>query len=131
MSNETKWDVFEDALRALEEFGEQGSGMIYTDTVSEVDRWARERGLDRPSNSSNQIIKLMEEVGELSAAYNKGQQDKVIDSIGDIQIVLIILCMQLGLGYEMSLDEAYKQIKYRKGKMINGSFVKDEDLEER
>lgn len=104
--------------------------MIYTDTVSEVDRWARERGLDRPSNSSNQIIKLMEEVGELSAAYNKGQQNKVIDSIGDIQIVLIILCMQLGLGYQMSLDEAYKQIKYRKGKMINGSFVKDEDLEE-
>ena len=104
--------------------------MIYTDTVSEVDRWARERGLDRPSNSSNQIIKLMEEVGELSAAYNKGQQNKVIDSIGDIQIVLIILCMQLGLGYQMSLDEAYKQIKYRKGKMINGSFVKDEDLED-
>lgn len=103
--------------------------MIYTDTVSEVDRWARERGLDRPSNSSNQIIKLMEEVGELSAAYNKGQQNKVIDSIGDIQIVLIILCMQLGLGYQMSLDEAYKQIKYCKGKMINGSFVKDEDLE--
>lgn len=104
--------------------------MIYTDTVSEVDRWARERGLDRPSNSSNQIIKLMEEVGELSAAYNKGQQNKVIDSIGDIQIVLIILCMQLGLGYQTSLDEAYKQIKYRKGKMINGSFVKDEDLED-
>lgn len=103
--------------------------MIYTDTVLEVYRWARERGLGRPSNSSNQIIKLMEEVGELSAAYNKGQQNKVIDSIGDIQIVLIILCMQLGLGYQMSLDEAYKQIKYRKGKMINGSFVKDEDLE--
>ena len=86
--------------------------MIYTDTVSEVDRWSRERGLDRPSNSSNQIIKLMEEVGELSAAYNKGQQKKVIDSIGDIQIVLIILCMQLGLGYQMSLDEDYKEIKY-------------------
>lgn len=103
--------------------------MIYTDTVSEVDRWARERGLDRPSNSSNQIIKLMEEVGELSAAYNKGQQNKVIDSIGDIQIVLIILCMQLGLGYQMSLDEAYKQIKGRTGKMINGVFVKTEDLD--
>ena len=102
--------------------------MINMNIVSEVELWARERGLDRPSNSSNQIIKLMEEVGELSAAYNKGQQNKVIDSIGDIQIVLIILCMQLGLGYQMSLDEAYKQIKYRKGKMINGSFVKNEDL---
>lgn len=33
MSNETKWDVFEDALRALEEFGEQGSSweMAYDD----------------------------------------------------------------------------------------------------
>jgi len=103
--------------------------MINMNIVSEVELWARVHGLDRPSNSSNQIIKLMEEVGELSAAYNKGQQNKVIDSIGDIQIVLIILCMQLGLGYQMSLDEAYKQIKYRKGKMINGSFVKNEDLE--
>ncbi|QEA49928.1 DUF1642 domain-containing protein [Latilactobacillus curvatus] len=33
MNNETKWDVFEDALRALEEFGEQGSSweMAYDD----------------------------------------------------------------------------------------------------
>lgn len=33
MSNETKRDVFEDALRALEEFGEQGSSweMAYDD----------------------------------------------------------------------------------------------------
>lgn len=103
--------------------------MIYMDTVSEVEQWARVRGLDKPSNSSKQLIKLMEEVGELSAAYNKGQQNKVIDSIGDIQVVLIILCMQLGVGYGTSLLDAYRQIKYRKGKMINGSFVKDEDLE--
>jgi len=103
--------------------------MINMNIVSEVALWARVHGLDRPSISSKQLIKLMEEGGELSAAYNKGQQNKVIDSIGDIQIVLIILCMQLGLGYQMSLDEAYKQIKYRKGKMINGSFVKNEDLE--
>ena len=33
MNNETKWDVFDDALRALEEFGEQGSSweMAYDD----------------------------------------------------------------------------------------------------
>lgn len=33
MSYETKWDVFDDALRALEEFGEQGSSweMAYDD----------------------------------------------------------------------------------------------------
>ena len=103
--------------------------MIYMDTVSEVEQWARVRGLDKPSNSSKQLIKLMEEVGELSAAYNKGQQNKVIDSLGDIQVVLIILCMQLGVGYQTSLEEAYKQIKGRTGKMINGVFVKTEDLD--
>ena len=103
--------------------------MINMNIVSEVEQWARVRGLDRPSNSSKQLIKLMEEVGELSAAYNKGQQNKVIDSIGDIQVVLIIICMQLGVGYGTSLLDAYRQIKYRKGRMINGSFVKDEDLE--
>lgn len=103
--------------------------MIYMDTVSEVEQWARVRGLDKPSNSSKQLIKLMEEVGELSAAYNKGRQDKVIDSMGDIQVVLIILCMQLGIGYGTSLLDAYRQIKYRQGKMVNGVFVKTEDLE--
>jgi Phosphoribosyl-ATP pyrophosphohydrolase. len=103
--------------------------MRYTETITEVEHWARARGLDKPSNSSKQLIKLMEEVGELSAAYNKGQQDKVIDSMGDIQVVLIILCMQLGIGYGTSLLDAYRQIKYRKGKTIDGSFVKNEDLE--
>lgn len=103
--------------------------MNYTELMANVELWARAKGLQNPSNSSKQLIKLMEEVGELSAAYNKGQQNKVIDSLGDIQVVLIILCMQLGVGYQTSLEEAYKQIKYRKGKMINGSFVKNEDLE--
>ena len=36
MSNETKRDVFEDTLRALEEFGEQGSSweMVYDDLIT-------------------------------------------------------------------------------------------------
>ena len=39
MSNETKRDVFEDALRALEEFGEQGSSweMAYDDLSARYD----------------------------------------------------------------------------------------------
>ena len=39
MSNETKQDVFEDALRALEEFGEQGSSweMAYDDLNARYD----------------------------------------------------------------------------------------------
>lgn len=103
--------------------------MNYEKMIANIELWARAKGLQNPDNSSKQLIKLMEEVGELSAAYNKGNRDKVIDSLGDIQVVLIILCMQLGLGYQMSLEEAYKQIKGRTGKMINGSFVKTEDLE--
>ena len=39
MNNETKWNVFEDALRALEEFGEQGSSweMAYDDLSARYD----------------------------------------------------------------------------------------------
>lgn len=103
--------------------------MNYTELMANVELWACAKGLQNPDNSSKQLIKLMEEVGELSAAYNKGQQNKVIDSLGDIQVVLIILCMQLGVGYQTSLEEAYKQIKGRTGKMINGVFVKTEDLD--
>lgn len=51
--------------------------MINMNIVSEVELWARVRGLDRPSNSSNQIIKLMEEVGELSAAYNSDLKNEL------------------------------------------------------
>lgn len=97
--------------------------------IKSIETWAMLRGLDK-SNSDKQLIKLVEEVGELAEAHNKEWQDKQIDSLGDIFVVLTIYAMQNGLHLEDCIKEAYDTIKGRKGKMIDGVFVKQSDLEE-
>lgn len=91
-------------------------------------KWAAERGLDKPENATKQLTKAMEELGELSSGINKQDRDKQIDSLGDLQVVLIILAKQLGIDYIGSLESAYEVIKNRTGKTINGVFVKSEDM---
>lgn len=87
--------------------------------------WAKERGLINEDNAPKQFIKLTEEVGELASAMLKKDPYETIDAIGDINIVLIILCEQLGLNYDECLESAYNEIKDRKGKLVEGTFIKD------
>ena len=75
------------------------------------------------------MVKIMEEIGELANGINKGRKEQIIDSIGDVYVVLVILCMQLGLDINDCIKVAYNEIKDRKGEMVNGTFVKEEDLE--
>ena len=88
-------------------------------------KWAEERGLLKAENAPRQMLKLIEEVGELAGAMAKNKPGDIVDAIGDIQVVLIILSKQLGYDYEQCLVDAYNVIKERKGKLINGVFVKD------
>lgn len=88
-------------------------------------KWADERGLLKAENAPRQMLKLMEEIGELAGAMAKNKPGDIVDAIGDIQVVLIILSKQLGYDYEQCLVDAYNVIKERKGKLINGVFVKD------
>lgn len=87
--------------------------------------WAKERDLLKPENQTKQFIKLAEEVGELGAAILKNDILKIIDGIGDIQVVLIILAEQFNLDYDSCLSAAYEEIKNRKGKTVNGTFIKE------
>lgn len=93
-----------------------------------VEDWASKRGIDKPESATKQVMKAMEELGELSAGVNKLDREKQIDSLGDLQVVLIILAKQLGIDYIGSLESAYEVIKNRTGKTINGVFVKSEDM---
>lgn len=97
--------------------------------IKSIEAWATLRGLDK-SNSDKQLIKLVEEVGELAEAHNKEWKDKQIDSLGDIFVVLTIYAMQNDLHLDDCVKEAYNTIKDRQGKMIDGVFVKNSDLEE-
>jgi len=69
-------------------------------------------------------------MGELAEAHNKGYRDKQIDSIGDIFVVLTIYALQNGLHLDECVKEAYNTIKNRIGKMVDGVFVKNSDLED-
>lgn len=94
----------------------------------QVEYWASDRGIDKPENATKQVMKAMEELGELSAGISKLDREKQIDSLGDLQVVLIILAKQLGIDYVGALESAYDVIKNRTGKTVNGVFIKDEDL---
>ena len=87
--------------------------------------WAKERNLLNPSNKSKQFIKLIEEVGELAQGIAKNDIVQIIDSIGDVQVVLIILSALYDLDNEKCLESAYETIKNRTGKTVNGIFIKD------
>lgn len=93
-----------------------------------VEQWAKERGLDNPNNSTAQALKLFEEAGELAQAHLKEREQDGKDAVGDILVVLTIYCQQKGWSIAECFELAYNEIKNRKGKMVNGSFVKEGDL---
>lgn len=96
-------------------------------TQEKVIEWAKERNLIKLGNAPKQIIKLSEELGELGSAFLKNDYPEIKDAIGDIMIVLTILCEQLSIDMNQCYEDAYNVIKNRKGKTINGTFVKDEN----
>lgn len=89
--------------------------------------WAEERGIYEKGNTHTQYVKLQEEAGELAKALLKNDMPEIQDAIGDTVVVLTNLSHQLGLKIEDCIDSAYNVISSRTGKMINGTFVKDNE----
>mgnify|MGYP002512853748 CR=1 FL=1 len=96
-------------------------------TTDKIRRWAIERNL-HTANPDKHALKFGEEAGELFEGLAKGDADLTKDAIGDIYVVLTILSQQLGFTVEECIDIAYDEIKDRKGRMIDGVFVKEADL---
>jgi NTP pyrophosphatase (non-canonical NTP hydrolase) len=87
--------------------------------------WAATRGLYDKGDPNTQYVKLQEECGELAKAMLQDDKPEIVDAIGDIVVVLTNLAHLQGYDIEHCIDEAYKVIAARTGKMINGTFVKD------
>ena len=88
--------------------------------------WAGERGLYTKGDKKTQFCKLMEEAGELGRAVLKDDQPEFVDAIGDMVVVLTNMAHLGGTTIEDCIDAAYEVISKRTGKMVNGTFVKDE-----
>ena len=91
--------------------------------VHMVEQWHLARNLIEGATDKDQVLKLIQEVGELSDNVCKGQD--IRDDIGDIMVVLINIMKRNDLSLEECLDVAYNDIKDRKGKMVDGIFVKE------
>jgi len=90
-----------------------------------IRQWADERGIYDKGDTKTQLIKLQEEMGELAKATLEKDHDEVVDAIGDMVVVLTNLAHLNNVHIETCIAEAYYVISKRKGKMINGTFVKD------
>ena len=97
-----------------------------SELVALIQNWAWDRNLIDGSTHNAQMLKLMEEVGELAGGVCKDKADVIKDSIGDVFVVLTIIAAQMGWSIEECVQAAYAEIKNRKGRMIQGVFVKEE-----
>ena len=95
--------------------------------IQMIEAWSKERGIDK-ADPQKQILKIFEEIGEVSAAVIRDDKDALRDAIGDSVIALLNLALQNDMDIYECVLSAYGEIEGRDGKMINGMFVKSEDL---
>lgn len=92
----------------------------------EVLRWAEARRIIPNSTPMAQAIKTHEELGELLSALHRGDKAEIVDAYGDILVTLIIGADLAGVDLVDALNQAYAQIKDRRGTLReDGVFVKE------
>lgn len=94
------------------------------DLVYLISEWAEARNItaEGGATSYSQLKKLREEVTEFE---NATTEEEAKLEFGDILVVCVQVARLRGLNMVECLDLAYQKIKYRKGRMIDGVFVKE------
>ena len=101
--------------------------MRMDELTAKVLGWANDRNLIIGSTVDKQFVKLVEEVGELAAGLARGKSEVIDDALGDIMVIAIIMCAQRGSTPANILEDVWNIIKDRKGKMVDGVFIKEND----
>ena len=106
--------------------------MSYEKLQEKVIEWAKDRNILENSTAIKQIHKTREELYETLTALRELEQGKeslleVADGIGDMLVTIILLAKMVGLDSVDCLADAYEEIKNRKGKMVDGLFVKEKE----
>lgn len=120
--------------------GKFDDNITFEELRKKVIAWGEGKNLIHQEIAEKQFLKFIEEVFEFKTesdlknymwntgiAYADVTEPMALE-MGDIFVTLIILCEQIGLNPIKCLDMAYEKIKDRKGKTINGVFIKEEDL---
>jgi len=99
------------------------------DTLAYIDlirQWHHNRNLIDGSDDKSQFAKLIQEAGELSDSICKNRD--IRDDIGDMIVVLVNIATRNNLSISECLRAAWNDIKDRRGRMVDGVFVKEADL---
>lgn len=98
----------------------------YNELQALVIAWATQKGILEKGTPLAQCGKIFEEVEELETAILDGDKAEIIDALGDILVTIIIQAEMQGVNLIECLESAYDIISKRTGKMVDGTFVKDE-----
>ena len=94
----------------------------------EIIQWGIDRNILGPTGEgkrSKQLDKTKEEVKELRDALIDRDLNAIRDAIGDIYVTLVMQAHLNGITMSSCIDAAWDQIKSRRGRMVNGVFVKE------
>jgi NTP pyrophosphatase (non-canonical NTP hydrolase) len=94
---------------------------------NKIREWAKLKNILDKGNIKTQYIKLQEESGELAEAILTNNKKEIKDAVGDMIVVLTSLSYFGGFSIEEAIESAYSEIKNRKGKIINNTFVKNKE----
>ena len=111
---------------------------IQTD-IERAQTWGANKGITGPYGTGTierQSLKLLEECEETRVGLDKLQNakttvetwaalDEIQDGLGDMMVVMILICEMTGLNFGKCLNSALGVIEARTGRMIDGQFVKD------
>lgn len=116
--------------------------MTFEDLIKKVQDWGQEKGITDPKNTDKQFLKFMEEALEFKTELDRyadifwidGYSDTFLAytrqylmlEFGDVLVTLCILAKQLDLDPTTCLEMAYNKISVRKGKTVDGVFIKEE-----
>ncbi|EGT4056873.1 hypothetical protein ERM19_15425 [Clostridioides difficile] len=124
--------------RMFKTIEEEKKTMNFEELKTKVEKWAEDKDLLHSENADKQFMKFVEEVFEFKTemdfysgkceVFSSVSKNLIKDEMGDVFVTLIILCNQLGIDCVECLDKAYEKISKRKGKTVNGLFVKEKDL---
>jgi NTP pyrophosphatase (non-canonical NTP hydrolase) len=99
--------------------------MDYFELECAVISWAEDKGILSKGTPMAQALKTLEETTELCTAINADDKDEIKDALGDIMVTILIQAEMQGMSLESCLESAYNVISKRKGKMIDGQFMKN------
>lgn len=102
---------------------ESGCGNL----IRRIAIWGDDRNILKGGTPKDQFVKLISEIGELADHIAKNNKEKIKDDIGDCMVVLTMIAYQNGLSMNECLEQAYNDIKDRKGILYQGVFVKESD----